>query len=260
MVCSVISPRRLGDVGGSCRPLKNMLLRCFHDGSFAVHFGARKTLGKVASNFWWLVMRNEVFKYDQECELCERANPAQNMRVGLHSSEPPSQPMEKLFVDFVGTLVRTKRGNIVILVVVDVFYKFVAFYPVRRITARVVVDRLGRGNFPAYGTPKYGVTDNARMLCCKNFKRLCFRWGVELLTTTPYYPQASLAERVSRNLKAALKIFHHESQYAWDEECLWLSTTFNMAVHESTQATPDLLFWGLRDEVSFGSPLGLVLC
>ena len=64
------------------------------------------------------------------------------------------------------------------------------------------------------------------------------------MTTTPYYPQASLAERVNRNLKAALKIFHHESQNAWDEDLSRLSMAFNTAVHESTQSIPDILFLG----------------
>ena len=53
-----------------------------------------------------------------------------------------------------------------------------------------------------------------------------------------------MAERVNRNLKSALKIFHHHSQKDWDEDLPWLSTAFNTAVHESTQATPDTLFLG----------------
>ena len=95
-----------------------------------------------------------------------------------------------------------------------------------------------------YGTPKYLVSDNARVFCCRQFRDLCFRWGIQHLTTSPYYPQASLAERVNRNLKAALKIFHHSSQSRWDEDLPWLSTAFNTAKHESTQATPDCLFLG----------------
>jgi len=83
--------------------------------------------------------------------------------------------MDKLFIDFVGLLVRTKRGNIAILVVVDAFSKFVAFYPVRKITCRVVLDCLERKFFSAYETPKYLVTDNARVFCCKLFKDVCFR-------------------------------------------------------------------------------------
>ena len=185
-----------------------------------------------------------MFKYVQGCELCQRAKPAQNTRVGLHSAEPSAQPLDKLFIDFVGPLVRIKRGNIAILVVADAFSKFVALYPVRMITARVVLECLERNFFPAYGTPKSTVSDNARVFCCNSFKDLCFRWGIKHLTTTPYYPQASLAERVNRNLKTALKMFHHESQDTWDEDLSRLSMAFNTAVHESTRSTPDVFLGG----------------
>jgi hypothetical protein len=151
--------------------------------------------------------------------------------------------MDRLFIDFVGPLVRSKRGNIAILVIVDAFSKIVAFYPVRNITSRVVLDCLERGFFPAYGTPKYQVTDNTKVFFCKLFNDVCFRWGVEHVTTTPYYPQASLAERVNRNLKSALKIFL-QTQKTWNEDLPSFSMAFNTAVHESTRATPDTLFLG----------------
>ena len=99
-------------------------------------------------------MRNDVFKYVQQCELCQRAKPAQNTRVGLLSAEPSSYPMERLFIDFVGPLVRSKRGNIAILVVVDSFSKFVAFYPVRNITSRVVLECLERRFFRLMAPPR----------------------------------------------------------------------------------------------------------
>jgi hypothetical protein len=83
--------------------------------------------------------------------------------------------MDKLFIDFMGPLTRTKRGNIAVLVVVDAFSKFVQFYPVRKITSQVVSDHLERGFFPAFGTPGCIVKDNARVFCCKTFKDLCFR-------------------------------------------------------------------------------------
>ena len=224
--------------------LRAILLQYYHDVFFAGHLGARNTFAKIASNFWWPGMREDVFKYVQGCELCQRAKPAQNPRVGLHSAEPSAQPLDRLFNDFVDPLVRTKMGNIAILVLVDAFSKFVALYPVRSITARVVLECLERTFFPAYGTPKSIVSDNARVFCHKSFKDLCFRWGFQHVTTTPYFPQGSLAERVKRNLKAALKIFHHESQNAWDEDLSRLSMAFNTAVHESTQFTPDILFLG----------------
>jgi hypothetical protein len=163
-------------------------------------------------------MLAEIFEYVRKCDLCQRAKPAQDARVGLHSAKPSFQPMDRLFIDFLGPLVRSKRGNVAIFVIVDAFSKFVAFNPVRKITSRVVLDCLERGFFPAYGTPKYLVTHNAKVFCCKLFNDMCFWWGVEHVTTTPYYPQASLAERVNRNLKSALKIFHHQTQKAWYDD------------------------------------------
>jgi len=81
-------------------------------------------------------MRQEFFEYERKCELCQRAKPAQNTRVALHSAEPPRYPLERLFIDFVGPLVRSKQGNIVILVSVDGFSKFATFFPVRSITLK----------------------------------------------------------------------------------------------------------------------------
>jgi hypothetical protein len=83
-------------------------------------------------------MRKDVFDYVRKCELCQRAKPAQNAHVGLHSANPCSEPMKKLFIDFVGPVVRSKLGNIAILVVVNAFSKFVFLYPVRRITSQVI--------------------------------------------------------------------------------------------------------------------------
>jgi hypothetical protein len=146
-----------------------------------------------------------------KCDLCQRAKPAQDTQVGLHAANPSSQPLERLFVDIVGPLTCTKRGNLAILVEVDVFSKFVFFFLVWKISSQVVSDCLERVFFPAFGTLTSVVTDNARVLCCKQFRDLCFWWGITHITTTPYYPQASLEEWVNRNLKSALKIFHHES-------------------------------------------------
>jgi transposase InsO family protein len=224
--------------------LRLIVLKYFHDAVLSGHLGAFKTFRKTARTIYWPKMRKEIFDYVRQCDLCQRAKPAQDTHVGLHSASPIAEPMQRLFVDFFRPLTRSKRGNIAILVVVDGFSKFVTFFPVRRITAQIMCDCLERQYFPEYGTPVSVVTDNAKVFRSKQVKYMCFRWGINHITTTPYYPQGSLAERVNRNLKAALKIFHHNSQDAWDEDLPWLSVAFNTAVHESTNCTPDRLFLG----------------
>jgi hypothetical protein len=68
---------------------------------------------------------------------CQRAKPAQDSRVGLHSSQVVTRPMERIFIDFVGPIVRSRNGNVALFVVLDGFSKFVSLYPVRRISSDV---------------------------------------------------------------------------------------------------------------------------
>ena len=126
----------------------------------------------------------------EQIELFQWAKPAQDMRVGLHSASPLALPMDRLFIDFVGPLVRTKRGNIAILVMVHSFSKFVSFHPVRKMTSSAVSDYLEREYFLAYGTPKSIVTDNAKVFRCKEFRDLCFRWGLNTLLPPLITPKA----------------------------------------------------------------------
>ena len=117
----------------------------------------------------------EIFNYVRKCDFCQWAKSEQDTRVGMHAASPCSRPMEILFIDFVGPLTRSKRGNIAILVVVDAFMKFVSFFPVRKISSQAVLHCLERWYFPVFGTPTSVVKDNARVNCCKQFRDLCFR-------------------------------------------------------------------------------------
>ena len=47
-----------------------------------------------------------------------------------------------------------------------------------------------------------------------------------------------------RNLKAALKIFHNQSQRMWDSKLHYLAFAFNSACHEITKMSPSKLFLG----------------
>ncbi len=49
-----------------------------------------------------------------------------------------SRPFEKLFVDFLGPYPRSKRGNTVILIVLDHYSKFVLVKPLREASASLL--------------------------------------------------------------------------------------------------------------------------
>jgi hypothetical protein len=102
--------------------------------------GKFKTLGKIAKSFYWPKMREDVFGFVRQYKLCQKAKPALNTKVGWHDASPVSEHLARLFIDFMGPLVRSKRGNCAILVVVDAFSNFGSFFPVRKVKSQLVCD------------------------------------------------------------------------------------------------------------------------
>ena len=66
--------------------------------------------GQLGTFKTWTKLR-DVFHYVRQCALCQRAKSAQDAKVGLHTVTPASYPLERVFIDFMETLVCTKRGN-----------------------------------------------------------------------------------------------------------------------------------------------------
>jgi hypothetical protein len=116
-------------VPGELRP---MVLQYFHDAALSAHLGGAKTLCRIEKAFYWPGVRHDVLDYVRRCLECQKTKPTQNARVGLHSSQVVAKPMDRIFIDFVGPVVRSRRGNIALLVVLDGFSKFVTLYPVRK--------------------------------------------------------------------------------------------------------------------------------
>jgi hypothetical protein len=125
-----------------------MLLKYFHNSILLGHLGALKTFQKTAVNFYWSKMRVDISEYIHCCILCQRAKQAQFTRVGLHSASPISGAMERLFIDFMGTLTQSKQGNVAILVVWDAFSKSVSFPLSEKFCPRMCVWEFEEGLFP----------------------------------------------------------------------------------------------------------------
>jgi hypothetical protein len=65
-----------------------------------------------------------------------------------------------------------------------------------------------------------------------------FARSIQHVTTTPYYPQPSHAQRFSRNLRAALIAYHHLDHSRWDENLAWLQFAFSTARHDAHKDSP----------------------
>jgi hypothetical protein len=201
------------------------------------HLGIRKTLYKIRQTFIWKGMDSDVAIRVKACKVCALSKPAQVQHFGMLSSEVATRPFEKLFIDFVGKFPRSRSGNTYALVCVDAFTKFVWISPVREASTATTIRVLG-SIFSNFGVPETLVSDNATQFTSRQFRNMCFARGIRHVTTTPYYPQPSHAERFNRNLRAALIAYHHRDHSRWDENLGWLQFAFNSAHHDAHKSTP----------------------
>lgn len=70
------------------------------------------------------------------------------------------------------------------------------------------------------------------------------KFSIQHVHTSPYYPNPSLSERVNRNLKIAMRIYHHMDHRTWDQNIHWFQIAYNSARHDSTGHSPASLFLG----------------
>jgi transposase InsO family protein len=150
--------------------------------------------------------------------------------------------MQKLFINYVGKLPRSKAGHSALLVCVDAFSKFVWMISAREVTSQSAIRALEQRIFSNFSVPELIVTDNARCFTWNKFQQFCFGLGIKQITTSPYYPQPSHAERFNKNLCSALFAYHCDAHTSWDTQQL----AFNMAEHEASKATPFSVMFPFR--------------
>lgn len=225
-------------------PLIPMVFEYYHTSPVGGHLGIMKTIAKIRQTFIWKGMDRDIANRVRACRLCSLSKPAQNTHLGFLASEVAQRPLEKVFIDFVGNFPRSKDGNTMLLVAVDAFSKFVWLLPLRRATARLTNKALQAHIFQHFGPPAVIVSDNGSQFTSHEFRHLCFSHGIKHVTTSPYYPQPSHAERFNRNLRSALIAYHAQDQTSWDKNLKWLQMAFNCARHESHKGIPYELMFG----------------
>jgi transposase InsO family protein len=219
-----------------------LLFKYYHLAPSTAHLGIKKTWSRIEPHFWSEHLKDTISNMVKTCTVCQRNKQAQNTKIGFLSSEIPTRPFEKVFIDHIGPLPRSKKGNRYILTIVDAFSKYSVFLPAKNTTSKTTINLLQTGLFAYFGFPKYLVSDNNASFRSKEFSDMCLQFGIQNITTTPYYPNPSLAERVNKNIKIAIRIYHSQHQDEWDKQLHFFQVAFNSAKHRSTGHSPAELF------------------
>lgn len=151
------------------------------------------------------------------------------------------EPWQRLAIDIVGPLPKSKGGFKYLLTAMDFVSRYPEAIPLKRVDAETVSDALLQ-IFSRYGVPQEILSDNGTPFTAKYTQTLMKALDITTIWTSPYHPQTnSMLERWHRTLKTILSKL--DTPESW-------TTTLPMALfairdssHQATGFSPfQLLF------------------
>lgn len=194
------------------------VIRRFHNSASGAHLGYYKTWQKIQYHYYWPKMQEDIGRYIRSCSTCKASKaPNTKMMPKMGSPKPAKLPWELISLDFVGPLTRSKRGNTVMLVVVDWVTKYVIVHPMRNADSVRMAEFLENEVFLKFSRPRMMLSNNGKQFESVAFRSLLARHNIIHMKTAFYCPMVNNAERVNRVLTTCIHSLIDEVHRNWDE-------------------------------------------
>ena len=183
----------------------------------------------------------------KSCDLCKKA------KEYNYRNQPTPTPIltttkhELMAIDFISNLSRSYSDNQHILVIVDVFTKYVRLYPCKKTNERTV-ERCITEYANTIGKPQNIIVDNATYFQNDKFRSFCGKNGIKIRYTSIRNPKANPAERYIKEVIKFLRIKCHHDHTNW-EEVIWDIEVFLNKTHNlTTEETPEMLMHNVKTD------------
>ena len=159
-------------------------------------------------------------------------------------SHTPAIALDRVAIDIVGPLNKTRSGNTNILTVQDQLTRYSFAIPLKETTSCAIADAFIKHYICYFGSPRVLLSDNGSNLVSKFMKRIAKRFKIQHIRTTPYHPEGNaVIERYHHVLMEYIKKFVGERNN-WDEYLHLATFSYNTHVQESTKFSPYELVFG----------------
>ena len=227
-----------------------------HDGLTGAHLGRMKTLKKMKTRFWRPGLTKEVHRYCSSCLTCAKCKPRPRPKAPLHPI-PSGNPMQRIHIDIVGPLPRSRRGNRYILTVQCSFTKWAEAYAIPNQRATTCARVLVKNWICRYGVPDSIHSDQGRNFESQVFEEMCHLLNINKTRSTAYHPEGNgQVENLHKTLKSMLKTRVDDDPQRWDEQLDYCMMAFRSSVHSSTEHTPFELMFGREMRIPLDVMMG----
>ena len=222
------------------------ILKLAHESSMGGHLGINKTYSKITKHFYWPQIRRCVAEFCKTCHTCQMVGkPNQKIPVAPFKPIPAfEEPFNKVTIDCVGPLPKTKSRNQYLLTIMCASTIFPEAIPLTNITAPKISKALVN-LFTLVGLPKEIQSDQGSNFMSGLFQQVVFQLGAKQIKSSAYHPESQAAlERFHSTLKNMIRTYCLDNEKDWNEGISLLLFAVRESVQESLGFSPFELVFG----------------
>ncbi|KAJ9565684.1 hypothetical protein OSB04_001650 [Centaurea solstitialis] len=229
--------------------LRKMIMNEAHQSRYSIHPGSDKMYKGLKEHYWWPGMKKDIAIYVSKCLTCARIKVEHQKPSGLlQQPEIPEWKWERISMDFVTKLPRTKKGHDSIWVIVDRLTKSAHFLPIRETYS---IDRLVQLYVDEivmrHGVPISIISDRDSRFTSRFWQLLQAALGTSVDLNTAYHPQTvGQTERTIQTLEVMLRACMLEFGGIWDDHLPLVEFSYNNSYHASIQCAPYEALYGRK--------------
>ena len=201
-----------------------------------LHILVFHTLDRIKKDFHWYKMSEDVKFHVKCCTVCIRFIYLNKKPRSALQKYLVGHPMDRIGIDVIGPLPKSKDNNKYILVIGDHFSRWMEAYPLpNQHAVKLVHEFIAR-----YGNPLEIHSDFESSL----FSEICKLIEVRKTRTTSYRPCSNgIIEKFNGTLEKMIRSFVKNNASNWDSYIGIVMSAYRSTPHPSTGYTPNMLIY-----------------
>ena len=227
--------------------LRRLVVSKFHE---IGHFGTEKLHALIKDRFYWPNMFAYLRKFVQSCHICQQTkSDHQTPKAPLLPLFEPDAPMQLVSIDL-ATLPEDDNGYKYILLIGDVFSKYIEGVPLQNQSAPTVTSAVFNSWILKHGCPSYLLSDQGSNVDGQTIREVCDTFNIEKRRSSAYHSQGNgFAERNIRSVREVFRatlLDRRIPQKQWRSILPEVVFALNTTESSSTKCTPYYVVFGRK--------------
>lgn len=209
------------------------------------HVGIRKLWLIYRENYYTNKDLNLCKDIISKCHLCCLGKNKNHINHNTIQSIIVNKPLEMIAIDFISNLVPSTHHYKNILVIVDLFSKYVRVFPTKKCDNITIINILLK-YFEQEGIPENILCDNATYFNNFTLKTFCEENQIRLRFTSIRHPKGNPSERYIQDVIKFLRLATFHKHQEWVKHLKEIQQFINEIPNVTTNLPPIVIFKGIE--------------